>query len=115
MKNLNKVVGNKGEIEAQKYLKKQGYKILATNFACKLGEIDIVVQEKDIIVFVEVKSRSSIAFGRPCEAVTPYKQKTIRRVADFFLMKHKISMETNCRFDVVEVLDDEINHIKDAF
>ena len=114
MKKLNKITGGKGEILAQNYLKKQKYKILETNYSCKLGEIDIIAKENDTIVFVEVKTRTSEMYGRPCEAVTPFKQNKIRTIAKYYLMlKH--AFEVNCRFDVIEVLDDEINHIKNAF
>ena len=114
MKKFNKIVGNAGEIQAQNFLKKNKYKILATNYACALGEIDIIAQQKDVIVFVEVKTRSSNEFGRPCEAVTPYKQNKIRTVASYYLMLKGWS-ERNVRFDVIEVLDDEINQIENAF
>ena len=114
MKIINKITGQKGEILAQKYLKKQKYVIFDQNYTCKLGEIDIIAKDKDTLVFVEVKTRASNKFGRPCEAVTPYKQNKIRSVANYYLMKTK-QIESNCRFDVIEVLDDEINHIKNAF
>ena len=114
MKKLNKVVGNQGELEVRNYLQKNKYKILETNYTCKLGEIDIIAQEKDYLVFVEVKTRNSCQFGRPMEDVTPYKQNKIRTVAKYYLMLHD-KLESNVRFDVVEVLDDEINHIKNAF
>ena len=114
MKKLNKITGDKGEIFAQNYLKKQGYKILEINYSNKLGEIDIIAKDKKTIVFVEVKSRASYKLGRPCEAVTPYKQNKIKSVAKFYLMMHN-AFEEDCRFDVIEVLDEEINHIKNAF
>lgn len=110
----NKVFGNIGESSAVHFLKEKGYQILHTNYTNKIGEIDIVAKEKNYIVFVEVKNRSSNKFGRPCEAVTPAKQKKIRRVASLYLMKTK-NTESFCRFDVIEVLDGEINHIVNAF
>ena len=67
-----------------------------------------------MIVFVEVKTRASCQFGRPAEAVTPHKQQKIRTVASYYLMLKGLS-ESDVRFDVIEVLDDEINHIKNAF
>ncbi len=114
MKNLNKVVGEKGEILAEKFLRKQKYKILERNYQNKIGEIDIIAKDKDTLVFVEVKTRASCKFGRPCEAVTPYKQNKIRGVASYYLMIKGLS-DSDCRFDVVEILDEEINHIKNAF
>lgn len=114
MKKFNKITGDIGEIKAQNFLKKKKYKLLETNYSCALGEIDIIALQKDVIVFVEVKTRTSEDFGRPCEAVTPYKQNKIRSVASYYLML-KGWTERNARFDVIEVLDDEINHIENAF
>ena len=114
MKRFNKVTGDKGELLAQKYLVKQGLKIMEANYSCKHGEIDVIAKEKGTIVFIEVKTRASYQFGRPCEAVTPYKQNKIRMVAKHYLMM-KNAYDSNCRFDVIEVLDTEINHIKNAF
>lgn len=67
-------IGTAGETLAEKYLKKQGYKILQKNFVAPHGEIDIVAKDGDYIVFVEVKRRKSTAFGLPCEAVDARKQ-----------------------------------------
>ena len=114
MKKFNKITGDKGEIVAQNFLKKNGFKILQTNYSCKLGEIDIIAEEKKVIIFIEVKTRSSEEFGRPCEAVTAYKQNKIRAVASYYLMLNGWT-ERDARFDVVEVLGDKINHIKNAF
>lgn len=114
MKRLNKVTGNKGELQAKKFLEKKKYKILEMNYASKFGEIDIIAKEKEIIVFVEVKTRASCKFGCPMEVVTPYKQNKIRGVANYYLMLNGQS-ENDVRFDVIEILDDEINHIQNAF
>ena len=114
MKKLNKITGQKGEILAEKFLKREKYFILERNYTCPLGEIDIVAKKNDVIVFIEVKTRASNRFGRPCEAVTPYKQNKIRTVAKYYLMC-KSQSENDCRFDVIEGLDDEINDILKAF
>ena len=74
MKIFNKITGSQGEAIAQKFLKDQGYKILATNFTCKIGEIDIIAQQKKTIVFVEVKTKSNLDFGYPREMVNITKQ-----------------------------------------
>lgn len=112
MKNL--ILGTKGEILAAKYLKKQNYKIVAKNYKNKLGEIDIIALDKNFIVFVEVKTRTSEKFGRASEAVDKNKQRHIRNVATSFLMSNGMLYD-NVRFDVIEVYDQEINHIKNAF
>lgn len=109
--------GKKNEIIATNYLKDQGYKILETNYKNRLGEIDIIVQDGDYIVFVEVKSRLSRAFGDPFDAIDKHKQFKIRKVAELYLMC-KRKMQSNCRFDAIAILGDEnleIRHIKDAF
>lgn len=114
MKKLNKIHGTIGEIEVANYLKAQGYKIVAMNYKNKIGEIDIVALDKNVIVFVEVKRRATLAFGRPCEAVDFRKQQKIRKVAELYLVTTK-NYYTDVRFDVIEILGDEINHIENAF
>ncbi len=114
MKKENKVKGGIGEAKVYHYLEKSGYKILETNFENIYGEIDIIALKDRKIVFIEVKARSSYAFGRPCEAVTPYKQNKIRQAAEAYLIKKKL-YERDMSFDVIEVLDDEINHLKSCF
>lgn len=114
MKIFNKIKGDNGETRAVKYLKKQKYRILACNYKCYVGEIDIIVQDKKEIVFVEVKTRSGVCFGRPSESVDERKQAKIRRVAESYILANKLS-DFPCRFDVIEVLGNEINHIQSAF
>ena len=109
-----KIPGRQGEAVAFNYLIENNYKILSTNFTCKIGEIDIIAQQKDVIVFVEVKARSTSKFGLPREAVTPYKQRKIKMVATYYLQKTK-NFNRSCRFDVIEILDGKINHIVNAF
>ena len=74
-----KIPGQRGEALAFNYLIENNYKILNTNFSCKLGEIDIIAQKDDYIIFVEVKARSFSAFGLPREAVTYQKQQHINK------------------------------------
>jgi len=104
---------NDGERTAAKYLKKQGYKLLAQNYKAKMGEIDIIAKDGGILVFAEVKQRASDDFGAPREAVTKEKQRKIKNTAQLYILKNKYT--GNVRFDVVEVLDKEITHIKNAF
>ncbi len=110
----NKIKGDSGEIKAQHYLKKNKYKILETNFKNKLGEIDIVAEKGGVVIFVEVKSRLTNAYGRPMEAVDSRKQNKIKKVAEIYLMI-KNRYYNDCRFDVIEVFDDKIEHIENAF
>ncbi len=111
---LNKVKGDLGEMLACVFLRKNKYKILEKNFKNKVGEIDIIARLKKILVFVEVKNRSSDRFGLPCEAVGTFKQEKIKKVALSYL-KAKNLLHQEIRFDVVEVFNGEINHIVNAF
>ena len=104
---------NYGEKLAAKYLKKQGYTIISQNYKAKMGEIDIIAMDKDTLVFAEVKQRKTADFGAPREFVTKEKQRKIKNTAQLYMMKNKHN--GNLRFDVVEVLDKEITHIKNAF
>ena len=109
-----KILGNKGEALAKEFLKKQKCKILETNYSNKLGEIDIIAEKDDVLVFVEVKARTTLKFGLPRESVTAYKQHKIKMVASYYLQKTK-QFNKVCRFDVIEILGDKINHIQNAF
>ena len=109
-----KILGNNGEILAKNYLKKKKFKILETNFKCKIGEIDIIASKNNIIVFVEVKFKSTKKFGLPREMVTLHKQNKIKLVASYYLQIKKLC-NSICRFDVIEIFDKDINHIENAF
>ena len=114
MKERNFIEGRKNEALVCKFLKDKGYKILENNYTTKLGEIDIIAKDGDVIVFVEVKYRLTDKFGMPAEAVNYTKQQKIRRVALLYLQANKLN-EEEIRFDVVEVLNDQISHIENAF
>ncbi len=113
-----KELGKKGEDLAVRFLKKKGYQIIERNYVCKMGEMDIIAREKDILVFVEVKTRTSTMFGPPQLAVNPKKQSQMSKVALNFL-KEKELEDVKARFDVVAILlgpkGAEIELIKDAF
>ncbi len=95
-------LGREGEKKAVKLLRRSGYKILARNYRCRHGEIDIVAFEDGEIVFVEVKARESEETGSALEAVTPAKQRRIARVAEQFLAERGLE-DRPCRFDVVAI------------
>lgn len=107
-------LGKEKEEIAVKFLKEKGYKILDRNYFCKLGEIDIIAEKKGVKVFVEVKFRKNDFFGLPREAVNIYKQRKIQNVATFYL-RSKGLLESKCRFDVIEILDDKITHLENCF
>ncbi len=89
-----------------------------TNYACKLGEIDIIAKEKDTLAFIEVKTRTSTLFGPPELSVTPFKQMQLSKAALYFLKEKRLG-DVKARFDVVSILRrpqrDEIELIRDAF
>lgn len=111
---FNKALGDSGEEVACKYLKKKHYKILERNYKNPVGEIDIIAKHKGVIIFVEVKTRTSDFFGLPREAVDEYKQEKIRRVALGYLKRSR-AMDSLIRFDVIEVIDGKVEHIGNAF
>jgi putative endonuclease len=111
--------GYLGEDIAIAYLKENGYKILKQNFIFgKLGEIDIIAEKNNILVFVEVKSRTNSSYGDPLESVNFKKQVHLRRTAEGYLHINKI-YNRECRMDVIAVdLTREkpvIRHIENAF
>ncbi len=95
--------GKKGERAAEAHLKKQGYRILKRNYRTKVGEIDLIAEHKNVLVFIEVKSRSNASIEHPFMAVTPRKQKKIAQTANLFIVQNKVG-DREIRFDVVSVL-----------
>ena len=85
--NAKQQLGKIGENLASEYLEKQGYLILERNFACRQGEIDIIAKDEKEFVFVEVKTRKSLKFGYPAEAVTNIKRKHMQKAAQYYLYK----------------------------
>lgn len=112
----NNIVGKKYESFAINYLTKNKYKILERNFSCPVGEIDIIALDPKTkyIVFVEVKYRATNAFGRPLEAITKPKQRKIKLASQIYL-KLKGKLDHDFRFDAIEIIDDELRHIINAF
>ncbi|MCQ2405787.1 MAG: YraN family protein [Oscillospiraceae bacterium] len=113
--------GKAGEQEACVFLRRAGYRIVETNYFCKMGEIDIVAEKGDYIVFAEVKLRKSDRFGTAGEFVSLSKQRKIISTAMLYLSQHPT--EKQPRFDVIEIYAPEdvsrsnisINHIENAF
>ena len=97
-----KALGELGEKMAREYLKKKGYHILETNFRCREGEIDIVAQDKDYLVFVEVRTRTGSDFGTPEESLTVAKKDRLVSLALAYLQTHR-GLPSLFRFDVVAV------------
>ena len=108
-------VGTDHETMACDYLQRSGMRIICRNFRVKAGEIDIIAQDGNVLVFVEVKYRSSMEYGGAQYAVSIKKQKKIVRVAQWFMAKYKIPDDTYCRFDAVLIDGNDIIHIKNAW
>ncbi len=95
--------GRVGEEAAVRHLKKQGYQILSRNFRKAFAEVDIVARDGETLVFIEVKTRSSLQFGAPVEAVNAVKQRRLSKIALDYMMQEGLG-EHCARFDVVSVL-----------
>jgi len=114
----NIYLGKSGEDNALNFLKENGYKILVKNYKTKLGEVDIIAYDKGTLCFIEVKTRGSLRFGSPQEAVSHFKQRQISKVALQFLKRNNL-LNKKARFDVVSVIYAEdkpaFDLIKNAF
>ena len=99
-------VGKLGEKLAQKFLKKKGYHIRETDFRCRTGEIDIIAQQKDCLVFVEVRTKSSLGFGTPEESITQGKKEKIINSALTYISTHQ-KLPPLWRIDVVAIEVDQ--------
>lgn len=117
----NNISGAWGEKIAAQFLRKKRYTLVATNYRSRFGEIDLIVQNRKYLVFVEVKLRKSAAFADAREFVDSYKQERLRTTAEIYLSKYPTELQP--RFDVIEVYAPEgvdtkkpaINHLEDAF
>lgn len=108
--------GTEYENLAAQYLKEQGYAILEQNYRNRFGEIDILAKKDGVLVFVEVKFRSTNACGAPSEAVDIRKQRKISRTAFYYYAGHGYAENAPCRFDVIAICGDgTIQHIENAF
>ena len=107
-----RLFGNSAEKKAEQFLKQRGYAILARQFSTRYGEIDLVAQDGDEIVFIEVKARRSNTFGHPEESVTQQKLQKIAMAGEIFLQKKQLVHYTY-RIEVIAIDPDEsIQHIQ---
>lgn len=114
---LKKILGREGEDLAAEYLRKQGYKILERNYSTRNGEIDIIALHQGEVAFVEVKTRTSDAYGAPELAVNPRKQGRMIKAALGYIKQKKLH-QMPCRFDVVAIsagAEQEVQIIRNAF
>src|ERR1051325_4336086 len=97
---LQRLLGDRGEREAARYLRRQGFRILLRGYRTPRGEIDLIARDGDTVVFIEVKTRRE---GEPAEAVTPEKERRLALAALHFLKRHAL-LDERSRFDVVAVV-----------
>jgi putative endonuclease len=105
--------GKSGEVQAENLLIKKGFEILERNYRYKRSEIDLIVRKSDWLVFVEVRMRTSSAFGYPEQTISPNKRKKIMEGAAQYLVE--TNWPGNVRYDVVAIRKNEITHFEDAF
>jgi putative endonuclease len=112
-------LGRWGEDLAVRHLEAEGLEMVARNWRCREGELDLVARDSGVLVFVEVKTRTSARFGVPAEAVTPHKAARIRRLSQRWLAEVRPPYAAELRFDVVSVLRTaglpEVLHLRGAF
>lgn len=112
---IKQEIGKLGEDLATKYLEQQGYKVIERNFECRQGEIDIIAIDKNELVFIEVKTRTNLKYGKPVEAVNQNKQKHLTKAVRYYLYSRHLENEF-VRIDVIEIYlynhKYRVNHIK---
>lgn len=109
-------LGAHGEDRATAWYRQHGYEVVARNWRCRDGELDLIVTRGDCLVVCEVKTRSSLTYGHPAEAVTHTKQRRIRGLASRWLAEGRAPFPPReIRFDVAAVLPDEVSVIEAAF
>jgi putative endonuclease len=115
----NRSSGARGEELALRYLTHRGYVLIERNYRTRYGELDLILRDRDTLVFAEVKLRRGLGFGDPLEAVTPRKQASIRSMARQYLRDRRPGFFDTLRFDVVGIVllgnTPRIVHVKDAF
>lgn len=116
----NNEKGEYAESVASKYLQAQGLKLLKRNFSCKCGEIDLIMQDNEFLVFVEVRYRKQTQFGHPLETINYKKQQKVIKAVQYFLMAQPKYNQFPCRIDAVAIHSqiqsgqEQIQWIKDA-
>lgn len=107
--------GFSAENDVRAYLEKQGLIFVTANYYSHFGEIDLIMQDKDYLIFIEVRMRKSATLLSALETIDKRKQQRIRKTAICYLQANRLLDKTNCRFDIVTVEKGEINWLKNAF
>ena len=115
MTQARRALGASGEQAAANWYVANGYDVVARNWRCRDGELDLIVRRGRAFVFCEVKTRTSVAFGAPVEAVTRTKQMRLRHLAARWLADHAGIRATEIRFDVASVLAGQVEVVQGAF
>ncbi|MBF0255452.1 MAG: YraN family protein [Gammaproteobacteria bacterium] len=114
---LSRQRGDQAEEQALSFLQAKGLRLLERNYSCRQGEIDLIMQHGDCLVFVEVRYRRNSSFGSPLESVDSHKQARLRHSAQHYLQRHPWLLARPCRFDVVGISGDQgrIDWLENAF
>ena len=113
---LSKQTGDAWEMQARRWLERQGLRFIAANVRERGGEIDLIMRDGSVTVFVEVRYRRSASYGDADSFVTPQKQQRLLKAARLWLCRQNGSFETvDCRFDVVAFTGNDIQWLKNAF
>lgn len=114
-----RLAGQQAELYAEHYLLKQGLSLVAKNYHCRYGELDLIMQDNDELVFIEVRHRTKSAFGSGAESISRTKQHRLRSTARHFLAQQQHGLNQYCRFDVISIdgklTNHQINWIKNVF
>lgn len=107
-------LGDAAEQLARQFLESKGLQCIEQNFSCRMGEIDLIMLDRDALVFVEVRLRNNPHHGSGADTVTRSKMRKIARTAEFYLLQHPVPANLDCRFDVIS-MDNKIDWIQNAF
>ena len=111
---MSRALGAVAEARAAEFLQRKGYRVVDRNWTCRGGEIDLVCDDGGTLVFVEVRARADARHGTPLETIVDLKRRRLIRAAEIYLHV-KGRADCACRFDVVAVTGDVVEHVEDAF
>lgn len=114
---MSRELGQHFELKAQKFLENKGLVLLENNYSCRWGEIDLIMRDKNYLVFVEVRARKSATYGDAASSITRSKQQKIIKTAQYYLMTNQLHDKYPVRFDVISVQSSQsaIEWIPNAF
>lgn len=114
---ITQQTGQLAENKALIYLTAQGLKLVTKNYSCRLGEIDLIMRDKEYLVFIEVRSRKSMSFGGGVASITFAKRQKIIKTTSHYMLKHQLQDKYPLRFDVISIdgSSGSITWLKDAF